>query len=128
MKVGKEVKPAAEPVGASKPRRRAGPIKPSESKNLVASVRAVVAKVLPEMNSAFFSYMDEELLKLARDAKSNAEQSEYFAAMSNLEKAKKRVGTKIAPTLLKLISCLQIAFLQFADSKVRCASGHRHVS
>ncbi|MDG1441795.1 MAG: DUF1631 family protein [Pseudomonadales bacterium] len=83
---------AAEPVGASKPRRRAGPIKPSESKNLVASVRAVVAKVLPEMNSAFFSYMDEELLKLARDSKSNAEQSEYFAAMSNLEKAKKRVG------------------------------------
>ena len=69
-----------------------GPIKPADSKRIIAAVRREVAKVMPEMNSAFFSYMDEELLKLARDAKTNAEQSEYFAAMSNLEKAKKSVG------------------------------------
>ena len=31
-------------------------------------------------------------MKLARDAKSNAEQSEYFAAMSGLEKSKKSIG------------------------------------
>ena len=55
-------------------------------------IRREVTKVLPDMNSGFFSYMGNELLKLARYSKSNAEQSEYFAAMSNLEKAKKQVA------------------------------------
>ncbi len=77
-----------------------GGIKPADSKRIIAAVRREVAKVLPEMNSAFFSYMDEELLKLARDAKTNAEQSEYFAAMSNLEKAKKAVGQSFANEVL----------------------------
>ena len=80
-----------------------GPIRPADSKKVIASVRREVAKVLPEMNSAFFSYMDEELLKLARDAKSNAVQSEYFAAMSNLEKAKKSVGQAFANEILDQI-------------------------
>jgi diguanylate cyclase (GGDEF)-like protein len=80
-------------VAASTPAvRPPGPITKEEAKRLIASIRSVVAKVLPEMNSAFFSYMDDELLRLARDAKSNAVQSEFFAAMSNLEKAKKEVG------------------------------------
>lgn len=77
-----------------------GPIKPADSKRIIAAVRREVAKVLPEMNSAFFSYMDEELLKLARDAKTNATQSEYFAAMSNLEKAKKSVGQSFSNEVL----------------------------
>ena len=68
-----------------------GSVSPADAKKIITAVRREVTKVLPEMNSAFFSYMDEELLKLARDSKSNAEQSEYFAAMSNLEKAKKQV-------------------------------------
>lgn len=80
-----------------------GPIKPADSKRIIAAVRREVAKVMPEMNSAFFSYMDEELLKLARDAKTNTEQSEYFAAMSNLEKAKKSVGQAFANEVLDQI-------------------------
>lgn len=80
-----------------------GPISPADSKRMVAAVRREVSKVLPEMNSAFFSYMDEELLKLARDAKTNATQSEYFAAMSNLEKAKKSVGQAFANEVLDQI-------------------------
>jgi len=87
--------------GASSARK--GPIKPAESKRIIAAVRREVAKVLPEMNSAFFSYMDEELLKLARDAKTNAVQSEYFAAMSNLEKAKKSVGQSFSNEVLDQI-------------------------
>lgn len=80
-----------------------GPIKPADWKRIIAAVRREVAKVIPEMNAAFFSYMDEELLKLARDAKTNAEQSEYFAAMSNLEKAKKSVGQAFANEVLDQI-------------------------
>jgi len=80
--------------------RPSGPIKLAESKKLIASLRTVVTKILPEMNAAFFSYMDEELLKLARDAKTNSEQSEYFAAMSNLEKAKKSVGQSFINEIL----------------------------
>ena len=82
---------------------RKGPLKPADSKRIIAAVRREVAKVLPEMNSAFFSYMDEELLKLARDAKTNTEQSEYFAAMSNLEKAKKSVGQSFSNEVLDQI-------------------------
>lgn len=80
-----------------------GPIKPADSKRIIAAVRREVSKVMPEMNSAFFSYMDEELLKLARDAKTNAEQSEYFAVMSNLEKAKKFVGHTFSNEVLDQI-------------------------
>lgn len=80
-----------------------GPLKPADSKRIIAAVRREVSKVLPEMNSAFFSYMDEELLKLARDAKTNAVQSEYFAAMSNLEKAKKSVGQSFSNEVLDQI-------------------------
>lgn len=69
----------------------AGQISPADAKKIIGAIRREVTKVLPDMNSGFFSYMDDELLKLARDSKSNAEQSEYFAAMSNLEKAKKQV-------------------------------------
>ncbi|MGK0396502.1 MAG: diguanylate cyclase (GGDEF)-like protein [Candidatus Azotimanducaceae bacterium] len=87
---------------AASPARK-GPIKPAESKRIISAVRREVAKVLPEMNSAFFSYMDEELLKLARDAKTNAVQSEYFAAMSNLEKAKKSVGQSFSNEVLDQI-------------------------
>ena len=47
-----------------------------------------VAKILPEMSAAFFSYMDEELMELVRNAKSNAQQSEYFSAMTGLEQAR----------------------------------------
>ncbi|MFT6434940.1 MAG: diguanylate cyclase (GGDEF)-like protein [Candidatus Azotimanducaceae bacterium] len=69
-----------------------GQISPADAKKIIRAIRREVTKVLPDMNSGFFSYMDNELLKLARDSKSNAEQSEYFAAMSNLEKAKKQVA------------------------------------
>ncbi|MDA1301221.1 MAG: DUF1631 family protein [Proteobacteria bacterium] len=64
----------------------------ADSKRMVAALRREILKILPEMNAAFFKYMDSELLELAKNAKSNAEQSEFFAAMSNLEKAKKQVG------------------------------------
>lgn len=92
-----------EPLDLGSEQGHRGPIKPADSKRIIAAVRREVAKVMPEMNSAFFSYMDEELLKLARDAKTNAEQSEYFAAMSNLEKAKKSVGQTFSNEVLDQI-------------------------
>lgn len=74
-----------------------------DARKVIAGIRQEVVRVLPEMNSAFFSYMDEQLLVLARDAKNNAEQSEYFAAMSNLEKAKKDVGQSFINEVLDQI-------------------------
>lgn len=75
----------------------------ADAKKVIGAIRREVTKILPEMNSAFFSYMDDELLKLARDSKSNAEQSEYFAAMSNLEKAKKHVVQSFTQEVLDQI-------------------------
>ena len=95
-----QVDPKAQPELRAAPR---GPIQPADAKRMIAAIRREVARVLPEMNSAFFSYMDEELLKLARDAKTNAAQSEYFAAMSNLEKAKKSVGQAFSLEVLDQI-------------------------
>lgn len=68
----------------------------SDAKRVIAAIRKGVATILPEMTTALFSHMDDELLILARDAKNNAEQSEYFAAMSNLEKAKKSVSQQFS--------------------------------
>ena len=80
-----------------------GGITPADASKIVADARKVVAKILPEMGSAFFGYMDNELLILARDAKSNAAQSDYFAAMSTLEKAKKSVIQSISSEILDQI-------------------------
>ncbi len=80
-----------------------GGLQPSDSKKIVASLRKGIARVMPEMTSALFKYMDTELLELAKDAKSNAEQSEYFAAMSNLEKAKQSVSQQFMNEVLDQI-------------------------
>ena len=50
------------------------------------------ATILPKIKIALFAHMDDELLARARDAKNNGEQDEFFAAMSNLKKAKKTVS------------------------------------
>lgn len=78
-------------------------ISSADSKKIIAAVRREVVKVIPEMCSAFFTYMDKELLAMARDARNNAEQSEYFAAMSNLEKAKKNVSQSFLDEVLNHI-------------------------
>jgi hypothetical protein len=83
--------------------RLPGPITPAETKQVISEVRRRVVRVLPEMISTLFSYMDDELLRLARDAKSNAVQSEYFAAMSNLEKAKREVSQAFSHDILDQI-------------------------
>jgi len=80
-----------------------GDLQPSDCKKIVVEIRKGVAKVLPEMTSAIFKYMDAELLEMAKDAKSNAEQSEYFAAMSNLEKAKQTVSQQFVNDVLDQI-------------------------
>jgi|TARA_B100002003_G_scaffold231280_1_gene242152 hypothetical protein len=80
-----------------------GGLPPAESKKIVAAIRKGVAKVLPEMTIAIFKYLDGELLEMAKDAKSNAEQSEYFAAMSNLEKAKNSVTQQFTNDVLDQI-------------------------
>ncbi|MCZ6501144.1 MAG: DUF1631 family protein [Gammaproteobacteria bacterium] len=80
-----------------------GGLQPSDSKKIVAAIRKGVAKVLPEMTGAIFKYMDAELLEMAKEAKSNAEQSEYFAAMSNLEKAKQTVSQQFMNDVLDQI-------------------------
>jgi diguanylate cyclase (GGDEF)-like protein len=81
----------------------AGLLKKEDAHKLILGIRKEAARIMPEMNSAFFSHMDEELLKLAGSAKNNAEQSEYFAAMSNLEKAKKAVGRSFTNDILDQI-------------------------
>jgi diguanylate cyclase (GGDEF)-like protein len=77
-----------------------GGLKPDDSKRIVALLRKEAAKILAEMNTSIFTYMDTELLELAKDAKSNAEQSEYFAAMSALEKGKKVAGQEFIDEVL----------------------------
>lgn len=110
------LKPVPEPAPAGKPEtgqdaKQAGPatssspfqtggLKPDDAKKIVAALRKEAAQVIPEMINGIFSYMDTELLELAKDAKSNAEQSEYFAAMSTLEKAKKQVGQEFGKEIL----------------------------
>ena len=68
-----------------------GKISQADTRKIIAAIREEVTKLLLEINARILFLHDDELLKLARDAKSNAEQSEYFAAMSNLEKAKEQV-------------------------------------
>lgn len=80
-----------------------GGISQADAAKVVAACRTAVSKVLPEMGTAFFQYMDNELLVLARDAKSNAEQSDFFAAMSVLEKAKKSVSQAFVDEVLDQI-------------------------
>ncbi|MBD3647588.1 MAG: DUF1631 family protein, partial [Pseudomonadales bacterium] len=70
------------------------------SKKIIAAVRREILTVVPEMCSAFFGYMDKELMAMARDSRNNAEQSEYFAAMSNLEGAKKRISQTFLDDIL----------------------------
>ena len=78
-------------------------IKPDDARKIVAAVRKEISQIVPEMTAAFFNYMDKELLELAKDAKSNAEQSEYFAAMSAVEKGKQRVGETFLQDVLNQI-------------------------
>ncbi len=77
-----------------------GGLNPADAKKTVAMLRKEAARIIPEMTQAIFAYMDTELLELAKDAKSNAEQSEYFAAMSSLEKAKKQVSQDFSNEIL----------------------------
>jgi diguanylate cyclase (GGDEF)-like protein len=83
--------------------RQPGPITPAEVEQVVGEVRRRVVTVLPEMISAVFAYMDNELLGLARDAKSNAVQGDYFAAMSMLEQSKKEVTQSFEREILDQI-------------------------
>ncbi|MFT4720624.1 MAG: diguanylate cyclase (GGDEF)-like protein [Candidatus Azotimanducaceae bacterium] len=83
--------------------RLPGPITPSEVEQVVGEVRRHVVRVLPEMISALFAYMDDELLGLARDAKSNDVQAGYFAAMSVLEQSKKGVSQSFNREILDQI-------------------------
>ena len=78
-------------------------IKPDDARAVIATLRKEVAEIIPEMTAGFFGYMDNELLELAKNAKSNAEQSEYFAAMSSFEKGKKQVGEEFLNQVLNQI-------------------------
>ena len=69
-----------------------GGLKLVEARKIIALLRKAVSQIVPEMNRTIFLHMDMELLELAKNAKSNAEQSEYFEAMSSLEKARKQVS------------------------------------
>lgn len=110
------LKPVPEPAPAGKPETgqdakktesaapsspfQTGGLKPDDARKIVAALRKEATQVIPEMINGIFSYMDTELLELAKNAKSNAEQSEYFAAMSTLEKAKKQVGQEFGKEIL----------------------------
>lgn len=96
---GDEKRGARPPSNPSSPFLTGG-LKPADAKKIVANLRKEAAQVVPEMINGIFSYMDNELLELAKDAKSNAEQSEYFAAMSALEKSKKQVGQEFGRDIL----------------------------
>lgn len=74
-----------------------------DTQKIIAEVRKQLARALPEMSTAFFDYMDTELLSAASNAKTNAEQSEYFMAMSDLEKAKKHISQSFISRVLDQI-------------------------
>jgi diguanylate cyclase (GGDEF)-like protein len=80
-----------------------GPIAPTEVEQVVGEVRRRVVRELPEMISALFAYMDNELLGLARDATSNDVQADYFAAMSILEQSKNEVAESFNREILDQI-------------------------
>lgn len=77
-----------------------GRLKPVEARKIVASLRKAASQIVPEMSQAIFAHMDTELLELAKNAESNAEQNEYFEAMSSLEKAKKQVNQDFLKEIL----------------------------
>ncbi len=82
---------------------RASGLKPEDAKRIIAELRKELTSVIPEMARRIFKYLDDELLDMAKDAKSNAEQSEYFASMSALEKSKKDVAQGFANDVLNQI-------------------------
>jgi diguanylate cyclase (GGDEF)-like protein len=101
---GAAAAPASTPAAASAATAfRPRGIKPEDARKIVVAIRKEVTQIIPEMTTAFFTYMDNELLELAKDAKSNAEQSEYFAAMSAFEKGKKQVGETFLQEVLNQV-------------------------
>jgi diguanylate cyclase (GGDEF)-like protein len=71
-----------------------------DTRRVVGMLRKAASQALPQMAEALFKHMDSELLDLAKNAKSNAEQSEYFSAMSTLEKAKKGLIESVVSSVL----------------------------
>ena len=77
-----------------------GKLKPVDARKIIALLRKAASQIIPEMSQTIFSHMDTELLELAKVAESNTEQSEYFEAMSSLEKAKKQVSQDFLKEIL----------------------------
>jgi len=69
-----------------------GSLKTSDSRKLVAAIRKGLVKLLPEMTTTLFKYMDAVLLESAKDSRSNTEQSEYFRAMSDFAGSKESMS------------------------------------
>lgn len=81
----------------------AGGIKPEDARKVIAQVRQQVAVALPEMISTFSSYMTAELRTQTRHAGSNASESEYFAARSDLEQAREQIESSFIEQVLDRI-------------------------
>ena len=69
-----------------------GVIDTEASDKVVAQVRRLAARALPSLYKAFFDRAAEELIVLARDAGSNARQSELFEALNTVEGGAKDVA------------------------------------
>lgn len=92
----------ASPQPTASPFIRSG-LSQEDTGRVVAMLRKDLVQALPQMASALFKHLDGSLLEMAKNAKTNAEQSEYFAAMSNLEKAKQNLLDTVMNSVLHQI-------------------------
>lgn len=76
------------------------------------------AIILPKIKIALFAHMDGELLVRARDAKNNAEQHEFFAAMSYLKKAKNTVSQQFTDEVTDQVDNFKDLNARFAVANI----------
>ena len=74
---------------------------------LLSKIRGLAIKKLPEMHTALFSYMADELLGLARDSRSNAEQNDHFITISILESARPAAEKAFVNTVIQQLDSQQ---------------------
>ena len=73
---------------------------------------------MPKIKIALFAHMDGELLVRARDAKNNAEQHEFFAAMSYLKKAENTVSQQFTDEVTDQVDNFKDLNARFAVANI----------
>ena len=77
---------------------------PEQARQVTAQVRRLAARALPSLYKGFFDRAAEELIVLARDAGSNAQQAELFEALNVVEGSAKDVARDAGRAVLDHIA------------------------